>query len=57
MRFRRSAEVYPYVQSNVWTSIGAPGTGIDLYQRSSGDGKFIVATIVILLISALVWLI
>ena len=41
--------------SRVQTSIGAPGTGIDLYDTSNGDAKFILGTVVVLAIAALVW--
>ena len=55
-RIRRSARPFAYIESNVCTSIGAPGTGIDLYQPSTDDRKFLVATVIVLCLVAAVWL-
>ena len=54
-RIRRSVDAFARMDSHVCTSIGVPGTGIDLYARETGDRKFIVATLVVLAVAALVW--
>lgn len=55
---RRSGRLFQNIgnASDVRTSIGAPGTGISLQQSSNGDGRFILGTAVLVIISVLVLL-
>ncbi len=56
LRIRRTGRLFQSgeIASNLRTSIGAPGTGISFEQSSNGDGRFILGTAVIVVISVLV---
>lgn len=58
MSFRRGGRGFQNVgiDAKVCTSIGAPGTGVDLYETSNGDAKFLIGTAIILALAAIVWL-
>lgn len=58
LRIRRSGKLFQSgeIASGFRTSVGAPGTGINFEQSSNGDGRFILGTVVLVVISALVYL-
>lgn len=58
LRLRRSGRIFQSIgmETNAWTSVGAPGTGIRFGQSSNGDARFLVGAAILVVISLLVLL-
>ena len=56
LRIRRTGRLFQSgeIASSLRTSIGAPGTGISFEQSSNGEGRFIIGTAILVVISVLV---
>lgn len=58
LRIRRSNRPFRSmgVEPAVWTSIGAPGTGVSFGQSAEGNGRYLLGTAIVIAISVVLLL-